>query len=310
MVTRIAFVLALFSMGAQAEFAPIHNGVIGIPVAAANPGGKINQLDPNNANKFTSAIGKMGGCTVTVVSPPQSPVTAVLKSAHCQRGTAVQFPGEEVGGFTCFANRFFQARGGSAGDDLNLCFSTQKPQTQTYGCMTQTPPAQINAPLRFFGFGNPVFGRPQNRELLTGVTRLVRTQLNGAMIAAGPAYVTPGDSGGPVIDRVDGGNTFNVAGVTSKYIRFGNTPPMSAFAPTGTPQSQSFFRRAVDAAGRMLGFTGAQAPLVCGVNYAAVNNPAPNFGNTLPMAGQPVPLAARLPSSLRNVTAGLASVTH
>jgi hypothetical protein len=262
--------------------------------AAPNAGRRQFQLNPRapgpNKNvvqgesKYLSAIGKMAGCTATVISPPISAVTVVLKAAHCGGGNSVQFGAEVVGGFTCVANRFYQqgrtinTPGGaqtvvrsSSGDDLNVCFSTQKPRTQTYGCVADAPPA-LNTSLRFFGYGNPVFGRNQTRELLSGVTRLIRKENSGALLAGGNSYVTPGDSGGPVIDRMEDGDTFNVIGVNSAVAQFGNSvQPYSYFAPTGTPENQNFFRRALGIAGQLLGgAAAAQEPLICGVNF----NPA------------------------------------
>lgn len=281
-----------------------------------------NKTTVRDDPKYRSAIGKMNGCSVTVISPPESPVSVVLKAAHCGGGDSVQFPGEVVGGYSCIANRFYtqgrEVNGRlvrrSSGDDLNICVSAQKPQTQSYGCVADAPPAP-NTRLRFFGFGNPVFNRPQVGELLQGDTRLVRQDGSGALLAGGDAYVTPGDSGGPVIDRLEAGNTFNVVGVNSAIAVFNNNlQPFSYFAATGTPESQSFFRRALAAAGRLFGGGGAtQEPLICGVNFQPADrniafNPdlgGGNFARRTPPApvyngATPTPIGEmiRLPTSV------------
>jgi hypothetical protein len=236
----------------------------------------------SNKPAFAKAIGRIGGCTGTLVSPPDSPVTAVVLAAHCGGAPNFILGGKTYSGFTCITNKDFWSKKlpdgsiGSTDDDVGVCFSKEKINTGVHGCLSPKSETKVGIgdPLRIFGYGNPVVPRdaqgkirpqPQVETLLSGPTFVERLQEERAIIAHGPAVVTPGDSGGPIIRESDfntaKGNTFQIVGINSKYMAIGQKES-STFAPFDE-KNMDFFKRAVERYSQSEGVE----PKICGFNF-------------------------------------------
>jgi PDZ domain/Trypsin len=261
------------------------------------------EIRPRSKDGFSQAIGKIGGCTATVVSPPDSALTALVFAAHCGGAPTFEIEGKRIGGFTCMSNKCFTNPGDpdcrrgsgqistseSTDNDVGICFSKQKVNNGTYGCITPQSKhrAQPGEKLRVFGFGNPEFQKPQVSTLLNGITQIQGIQPGGAMIAQGTATVTPGDSGGPVTlsnfvdsNLPNSSSSFPIIGINSKYLSLGQQGEFSAFTPF-TPENMKFFARAI---AKVRDDSGLE-PKVCGVNQgtspllADSLKPAPSNSN-------------------------------
>lgn len=221
---------------------------------------------------FAHAVGKMGGCTATLVSPPNSEVTAAVFAAHC--GSAQRLllnDGRVIGGFRCYQNRNY--RGGSQ-TDVAVCFSRQRASTGLHGCILSTEERRINRGdiIRPFGHGNPQFNGPILSRLMSARMRVLNVHQEYEYSATGDASLTPGDSGGPVALANEetkhlSQGYFDVVGINSMVAP---STGQSFFAPF-SPANVQFIQRAINKYRQDNGST-SSSPQVCGVNWRPEQN--------------------------------------
>lgn len=232
-------------------------------------GSRVNPSVP-----YAKAVGRIGGCTGTLVSLPNAEITAVVFAAHCGGAKEFRLGEKTYGGFTCYSNRNFKERGGSSNDDVGICYSKERVNTGVHGCIDDSAsnPVTAGEKLRVFGYGHPEGSHqrqlPQVSTLLSGVTTVDYVQNGKAIVAVGSAVVTPGDSGGPVIretrEAAEGGR-FTIVGINSKYVLARNGKESSAFAPF-TEENRDFFKRA---ANRFAKDNAVTAPQICGLDLGS-----------------------------------------